>query len=432
MESPSIIKEDLLHYVWKTRQFDLSDLQLVDGRKLEILNFGHQNEDAGPDFSEATIIIDGIKWIGNVEMHTISSMWKRHNHHLDSAYDNVILHVVYEDDCPVIRKDGSIIPTLTLRDRINDSIHNNYSRLISSEGWVPCESMIHQVDSSRVSLWLNQTGISRLERKTGEINALLNQYNNDWEQICFILLCKYMGAKVNTLPMELMARQCDVKILSKNRDHLSGIEAILFGLSGMLQSPYKGEYPQKLITEFKFFQKKYNLNPINPVAWKFSRMRPSNFPTIRIAQIADMMTRSPFIFRRFIEAESIKEVVSLLNARASNYWDNHYRFDVESNIKKKQLSKSWIEMLIINVVAPLLFIYGKSTFNLDLCDKAISFMEDLPAEKNAIINKWQSLGVEVKNALQSQGSLQLKQEYCSSHQCLSCSIGNQLIKGNRK
>ena len=428
MESPSIIREDFLHYVWKTKQFDLSRMLLVDGRKVKILKFGNHNQDAGPDFSEGLIKIDGISWAGNIEIHVQSSQWKAHGHQNDPAYDNVILHVVLEDDKSVKRADGSLIPTLELKDLINPTLYKNYSRLMSSSGWIPCENMIQKVDPYKVSLWLNKVGIERLERKTNEVEALLSRVNNDWERLCFIMISRYMGSKVNTLPMELMALQCDPKILAKNRNSVETIEAILFGISGLLNSAYEDEYPNKLKQEFSFYKKKYNLKSINPVAWKFSKMRPSNFPTIRISQLADLIHRNPFMLRSFIDAEDIHQLKYILSCEASSYWDNHYRFDKTSKQLKKKLSNSWIEMLIINVVAPLMFIYGNHIGDQNIKDKAISFIESIPSEKNSIISKWKDLGIGCKNALQSQGGLRLKQIYCQDSRCLECSIGNDLIK----
>lgn len=428
MESPSIIRENFLHYVWKTKQFDLSRMVLVDGRKVKILRFGNHNYDAGPDFSEGLIEIEGVRWAGNIEIHVHSSQWNSHGHQKDPAYDNVILHVVLEDDAPVKRADGTLIPTLEIKDLINPTLFMNYSRLMSAYGWIPCENMIQKVDPFKVSLWLNKVGIERLERKTGEVEELLSRVNYDWESLCFILISRYMGSKVNTLPMELMALQCDLKILAKNRDRIETIEAILFGISGLLNSTYEEEYPLKLKREFSFLKKKYNLKSINPVAWKFSKMRPSNFPTIRIAQLAHIIHKNHNLFRSFIDAEDIHQLKGLLSCEASHYWDNHYRFNKSSKQLKKKLSNSWIEMLIINVVAPLMFIYGNHIGDQNIKDKAISFIESIPPEKNTIINKWKDLGIGCNNALQSQGGLRLKQVYCQDSRCLECSIGNDLMK----
>ncbi len=429
MDSPSIIKEDFLHYVWKTRQFKLTDLKLVDGRSCSILNFGNHNMDAGPDFSEGIIEIEGIQWAGNIEIHVVSSLWNQHGHQDDPAYDNVILHVVLDDDLPVKRKDGTLIPTLELNDLIHPTLFNNYARLLSSAGWIPCHNLIHKIDPGKASLWINKVGIERLERKTSEIEKILSQVNQDWEQLCFIMLSRYLGAKVNILPMELIARQCSNTILAKNRDNITTIESILFGLSGLLASEYDDEYPKILRKEFNFYKKKYNLKPINPVAWKFSKMRPSNFPTIRISQLAGIIYNNHNLFRSLVESDDSMQIRSYLNSAASEYWDNHYRFDKLSNRKyKKRLSNSWIDMLIINVITPLLFTYGNHIGDQDLKDRAISFLESIQAEKNSIINRWTELGINCNNALQSQGALRLKQVYCRNYRCLSCSIGNELIK----
>ena len=428
MESPSVIKEALIHYVWKTRQFDHNDLTLTDGRKLSIHDYGSQNSDAGPDFSNGKISIENIQWAGNIEMHSASSMWIKHGHGDDPAYNNVVLHVVYEDDLPVKRKEGSRIPTLELKGRINHKIKENYARLISGSTWIPCEKLIHQVDAFKVKLWIEKVAIERLERKTSHIYQLLEQCNDDWEQACFVLLSRYLGSRVNVLPMELMSKQCDVKILYKNSDNLNTIEAILFGISGLLNSPYKDEYPNTLKNEFEFYRRKYLLKNINPVSWKFARMRPFNFPTLRIAQLSSLLHNKRFLFRSFVEAEDTAAIKPLLQAKASEYWDTHYRFDEESKMQEKRLGNTMIDLIIINVIAPLIFVYGQYLSDEKLKEKALNFLEQVPAESNNITRKWVKLGLQNENALSSQSLIQLKQEYCDLKRCLECSIGNELIR----
>ena len=428
MDSPSIIMEAFLHYVWKTRQFDHHDLFLTDGRKLKIQDYGHHNHDAGPDFSNARITLDNILWAGNIEMHTVSSMWNKHKHNMDPAYDNVILHVVHENDMDIFRKSGDIIPTLELKNRINPKISSNYHKLLDDSNWIPCEKLIHNVDAFRIKLWLEKIAIERLERKTGTISELLDQTSNDWEQTCFVLLSRYLGAKVNVLPMELLAKNIDIKLLYKNSDNKRALEAILFGVSGLLNSSFKDDYPNLLKTEFEFYKKKYGLNTLNPVGWKFARMRPSNFPTLRIAQLAALLFNRRFLFRAFIEAQNIKDIYKLLGAKSYEYWDTHYRFDEESKMREKKLGNMSMNLIVINVIVPLMFVYGQHLSDESIKDKALKFLQDIPAELNSITKKWMSLEIPNENALYSQSLIQLKHEYCENKRCLECAIGNEIIR----
>ncbi len=428
MDSFSIVKEDLLQYVWRTKQLSLDELFTTDGEKVDIFHFGYLNSHAGPDFSQAKIKINDTLWVGNVEMHVLSSMWNTHGHNNDPAYDNVILHVVYEEDKEICRKDRSKIPCIELKDRILPKIKSNYGKLLQNDYWVPCEKLINLVPQEKIQFWWHHLLVDRLERKTNDIKDILAINRGDWEETTFVLISKYLGGKVNSLPMELLARSIPVTTLYKNRNNLLTVEALLFGQSGMIQSAFKDEYPSKLKKEYSFYQKKYSLQPINPVAWKFGKMRPANFPTIRIAQLADLLYQQEFLFRKIIEAHDGLTIKSIFAAEASFYWNNHYRFDKESKSRVKKLGDGFIDMLSINVVAPLLFTYGMMTGEEKYKNKALHLLQEIPPEKNNIISRWKSLSVTPKNAYDSQSLIQLKQQFCRHQKCLHCAIGNHIMK----
>jgi len=422
-----IIREDLLYYLWKMKSFDINDLKTTDGQLIEIIDFGHQNYDAGPDFAEGKIKIGDTVWAGNVEMHVYSSDWERHSHDLDIAYDNVILHVVYEHDQEVHTTTEQLIPCLELKDRIPQNIKHNYARLISNDSWIPCEKQITQVPKHTITFWLQRLVAERLEDKTNYCKMILDAQLNDWEETMYIMLMRYMGARVNIEPFETLAKNLPLSVVRKNRDDLTKIEALLYGQAGMLQANWPDEYFLELQKEYKFLAKKYDLTHINPVSWKFARMRPAGFPTIRLAQVAQILYSSEHLFSKILEAEDLAKVRQLFDATPSEYWEDHYRFGQESIIREKNIGQSLLDLLIINVVSPMLFLYGKSTGNYEYCDRAVSHLEGLKAEKNKIISGYKSLGIKAQNAAESQALLQLKKNYCDKKNCLSCNIGSKLI-----
>ena len=423
-----IIKEDLLYYLWKTKSFDMLDLMTEDGHPIEIIEFGNQNYDAGPDFSNGKVKIGDTIWAGNIEMHVYSSDWERHNHDLDKAYDNVILHVVYEHDREVHTTTEQFIPCLEMKKRIPQRIKQNYAKLISNNSWIPCESQLPSVAEHTVTFWLQRLVAERLESKTKYLKTILDQTNTDWEETLYICLMRYMGARVNMEPFESLAKNLPLSIIHKNKDDLHKIEALLYGQAGMLVANHEGDtYHDSLKSEYKFLAKKYALNHIPIVSWKFARMRPAGFPTVRIAQLAQILYNSEHLFSQIITAKNTKEVMDLFRATPSEYWEDHYRFGTDSIYKEKSVGQGFIELIIINVVSPILFLYGKSIGDEQYCDRAIEHLETIKSEKNKVVTNYKKLGVKVNSAADSQGLLQLKKVYCDQKLCLSCSIGNKLI-----
>ncbi|MGB4959749.1 MAG: DUF2851 family protein [Saprospiraceae bacterium] len=424
----SPIKEDFLYYLWRTKRIGSQSWTTTDGREVEIVDFGTLNEDAGPDFFNAKVLIDGTVWAGNVEMHVFSSDWKQHQHHHNSAYDNVILHVVYEDDAPVQTKDGlRAIPALELKGKIPKIYLTNYLQLVQSNDAIPCQNMIAKVDQAKIGLWKYTLAIERLHAKSQNVAEILSGTGTDWEETLYIMISKYFGSKVNTIPFERLAKSLPLSILQKNKDKPVTIEALIFGQAGMLLADYKEPYFEQLKEEYSFQQKKYRLKHIDPISWKFSKLRPMNFPTVRLAQLASLLSTSISLFSKIKECEKTSEIKALFTCQTNSYWDTHYRFGTTSAMLAKNFGTDYIDLILINVVSPILYHYGKTTDDATYIDRAIAILESTKGENNAIIKLWKSLGIPTKTAFDTQALIHLKNNYCKEYQCLSCKIGHDIM-----
>jgi hypothetical protein len=425
------MKEDLLHYIWRTRKFSHGNLRTTEGVPLHIKAIGEYNLDAGPDFSNARVRIGDMLWAGNVEMHLKASDWYQHRHENDQAYDNVILHVVFDEDRVVFRKNGERIPCLELKKHIPAKIASSYQRLQHSENWIPCQQQLHQVRDLTKNLCLDRVLVERLESKTSEISRILKLNINNWEEAFYQCLARSFGSKVNAAPFEQLAKSLPMRLLAKHKDNLLQLEALLFGQAGMLTPELKDDYPVRLRQAYEHLQLKYGLRPILPESWKFLRMRPANFPTLRIAQFAMLIHQSNHLFSKILAAKNHKEIEHMFALKIANYWRDHYVFDKPSIRRQKSLGKSTIHLLIINTIAPFLFHYGKTKDLLKLQEKALALLEQVPPEKNSIIKRWQELGMQIDSAYQTQALLQLKKNYCDRKDCLNCSIGHEIVtRGN--
>lgn len=422
------MKEDFLHYIWRTRQFDHTNLKTSEGQSISIIQTGIHNHDAGPDFSDARIRIEDMLWAGNVEIHIKASEWYQHQHHQDSAYNNVILHVVLEEDKRVLRANGRSVPCLELKKRIPFRIIQNYRKLKSGNLWIPCQNQISRVSSISKNLWLDRLLVERLENKTRDMIALLKKNNYDWEYSFYYFLARGFGLKVNAEPFEQLARSLPLNILARHRNSLFQLEALLFGQAGMLEKTFVDEYPQRLRKEYGFLKKKYQLQPINAGCWKFLRMRPANFPSIRIAQFAMLIYQSNHLFSKTLAAKNIKELENMFEVKISNYWQTHYLFDKPSIKRNKTLGKMSIDLLIINIIVPFLFLYGKLKVNPKVQESALDLLDSIKPERNAIIDQWKKLGFYPISAYQTQALIQLKNYYCDKKKCLSCSIGHEILR----
>lgn len=419
------MKEELLHAIWKLKRFSHNRLKTTRNEKIKIVDYGHHNFNAGPDFLNATIKIGKTTWVGHVEIHIKSTDWNKHKHQFDPNYNNVILHVVYEDDGGIISESGSTIPTLALKNRIDLSLLNRYHKFLINPDWVPCVKNIHQVDELKKTIYLQRLLIERLENKSEVISQYLKMTNNDWEYVCYKLLLKYLGLKVNQGAFEQLSIAAPYKLLSKNNQTLNRCEALLFGQAGMLNS--NDEYLSSLNKEYLFLKTKHKLVPMGGLEWRFARMRPSNFPSIRIAQLANIYYKNPKMFRNIIENPSIKSMLNLLSVSTSSYWDTHYVPGKTSKYSKKMLGKQTAYSIIINAFVPLLFSYGKIKMIEKLKQIALEIYTQLPSEKNVIIDNWKKLGFNAGSAAETQALIQLKMQYCDRIKCLQCQIGQDIL-----
>jgi hypothetical protein len=419
--------EAFLHHVWKLKLFNFKNLKTTDGESLEIIKTGLHNKDSGPDFFNAQLRIAGTLWAGNVEIHLKSSDWKIHAHEKDDAYDTVILHAVYELDEPVKRKDGSVIPTLELKGKFDHRLWKNYDELLESTHWIPCRQHIRTVGQFTLSNWLDRLLAERLERKTEAILVALRLNKNNWEETFYHHLAANFGFRLNALPFEMLAKSLPLAYLAKHKNHLNQVEAMLFGQAGMLEKEFIDEYPTELSKEYSFLKKKFGLVSIPLHQWKFLRLRPVNFPTIRIAQFAQLVHHSSHLFSKILDCERMHEMESYFGVNASAYWQAHYIFDKFSRLQVKHIGSSSVQNILVNTVVPFLFAYGKIRHSEMHQQRALEFLDQLPSERNSIISKWQELGIESSSAYRSQALLQLKNVYCAEKKCLTCSIGNKII-----
>ena len=422
--------EDFLHYVWKFRLFDRVNLQTNDGEELEVLSAGLHNSDSGPDFQNARIRIGNTVWAGNVEVHLSSSDWQKHGHTTDNAYDNVTLHVVYRDDEPLVLANGRRVPTLELQNRIPADLYNRYHTLIfGNQTIIPCEASIGSVDDITMYNWLTRVLVERLEKRSAAVFAALNKNRGDWEETFYQFLAANFGFKTNSLPFELLAKSLPQNILAKHKNNPLQIEALLFGQAGFLNSDMVDEYPQKLKKEYEFLQKKYQLTPVENHLWKFMRLRPQNFPTIRLAQFAALVVRSNHLFSKLLEIKDVKGLRDMFTEiKVNPYWENHYRFDAESAPSTKNLGQASIDILLLNTLALFLFSYGKHNQIQHFINRSLQLLEYLPAENNKIVADFTTLGVKIKTAFESQALLELKNNYCNYKKCLHCGVGNKILK----
>lgn len=418
--------EDFLHYIWQHQLLNKENLFSVNNERIELISPGTHNTDAGPDFSNSRIKINDTIWAGNIEIHTDSANWKAHKHHTDKAYNNVILHVVSKYTQPAFNANGNEIPTFELI--ISDDIKGNYQKLKASTAAIPCSPELNIVNSFTLKMWLDRLCIERLEDKTEIIKTLLKQNNNNWEESFYLILAKSFGFKTNALPFEMLARLTPFKLIEKYSSKLHQLESLLFGQAGFLEVETNDTYSEALSKEYRYLSKIHKLKPIEKHLWKFLRLRPSNFPIIRIAQFAALINNSSRLFSKILDAKDIKTLQKLLSCKVSDYWKTHYTFGKTSNFQDKKIGITAINGLLINTIIPFLFIYGKERGLDEVCARAINFLELLPNEKNSIITKWIDNKVIATNAAQSQALIQLYNNYCTEKNCLYCQIGNSIIQ----
>jgi hypothetical protein len=384
---------------------------------------------AGPDFFNAQMVIGNQKWAGNVEIHLKSSDWYLHHHERDAAYDSVILHVVWEHDAAIFRKDNSEIPVLELKNYVSSETLARYEPLMLPKSWIFCENQLASLDSFVLKNWQERLFFERLERKSKAIEELLVQTNQDWEAVLFCMLAKNFGLNINGDSFLQIALSIPFSVIRKESYAIEHIESLLFGQSGLLLEDKEDLYFKQLQSNFEYQQHKYQIEKaqVNPL--QFFKHRPDNFPTLRLSQLANLYHKQPYLFSSLMALTSIKDIYDLFSISVSNYWETHYQFDKVSPKKKKMLSKSFIDLLIINTLIPLRFLYAKSQGK-EVSEELISLLNQVAPEKNAIMDKFKSFSVVVSDAFESQALLELKNEYCNKFKCMECAIGISVLKSN--
>ncbi|MFV8268338.1 DUF2851 family protein [Flavobacterium sp. GT2N3] len=421
------MKEDFLHYLWKFKKFDILNLKTVNNENVTIVTVGQYLELAGPDFFNAQIVIGIQKWAGNVEIHLKSSDWYVHHHEQDAGYENVILHVVWEHDGAVFRSDNSEIPVLELKKYVDKATVENYQSLMAPKSWIFCEKQLKDLDAFTLQNWQERLFFERLERKSQPIFDLLEKTNQDWEGVLFCLLAKNFGLNTNGELFYKMARSIPFSIIRKECFVAENLEALIFGAAGLLDSEKEDNYFKDLKFRYFYLLHKYQMEKtcLEPV--QFFKHRPDNFPTVRLSQLANLYYCHQNLFSKISSLNSLKSTYELFQITASEYWQNHYQFDKESPKKKKPLSKSFIDLIVINTIIPIQFAFAKS-HGKEISEDLIRLLNEVAPEKNAIIDKFNSFGIVSKSAFETQSLLQLKNEYCNKSKCLECSVGIELLK----
>lgn len=421
------MKEDFLHYLWQNQKFDFTQLQTSQGDSIQILNKGIYTQLSGPDFFNAQIIIGTQKWAGNIEIHCKSSDWYLHNHQLDTNYDNTILHVVWEHDAEVFRRDNSEIPVLVIKQYVDFRLIAQYQKLKSQKTWINCENEIRYVESFVLDNWKERLYLERLEKKSVFILEQLRKSNNDWEEAFFCSLAKNFGLNINGNTFFQIAKTIPFSVVRKESFDVTYLEALFFGKGNLIPQNPEDNYAKDLKSLFDYITIKYQLKESIFEPLQFYKLRPDNFPTIRLAQLAMLYHKQKNLFSNIIEAKNALEVYKLFDVSVSEYWINHYNFDKPTKEKEKRLSKSFIDLIIINTILPFKFTYHLS-LGKENTEEIVSFAEAIPSEKNAILDKFEYFGIVPQNAFDSQSLLQLKNEYCLKNKCLNCAIGLNLLK----
>ena len=423
------IPEEYIDYLWQYQLFDTTRLVTTEGDAIEVVSKGIPNNDAGPDFSNARVRIGDTEWAGSVEIHYKASDWYAHRHEEDPAYENVILHVVIHNDRPVINRGGVQISTLTLGPYLDQDHFKNYQRFIAAKSWVACEAAAKRVDIFKWTKHKERLAFERLEQKVSGILEVLDMMNGDWEKVVLLLLARSFGAKVNALPFEDLIQRTPFSVIKKHANDPFQLEALLLGQAGFLAGDelLPDGYTVRLLSEYSFLKNKYDLKPMRKVSWKNARIRPSSAPQIRIVQFAHLCHSINSLTSLMLNANS-QELNQLFAIRLEGYWSEHIGLGRSAAKRKRAVGQSLIDRIIINVVGPVRFAYGRFSDTQSFRESALSLLEATTPEDNQIIRKWKTIGVDSGNALESQALLQLKRHHCDQKKCLSCSIGQELLR----
>lgn len=432
--------EQLLHYVWKHKLFPLVELKTTDGKPVEVIDPGLHNHNSGPDFFNAKVKISQTLWVGNVEIHDKSSDWFLHGHDKDQAYDNVVLHVTGKPDVEVMNTAGQYIPQMVLE--VPSTIRENYEELLRTDQYPPCYQIIPDLTTLNIHAWMAALQTERLEQKTEAIIRRVKRMNGSWENAYFLTLARNYGFGINGDTFEEWATHIPFSAIAHHRDKLFQIEAVFMGQAGLLdinaiperyqQEALNEGYYAKLRNEYLYLAHKFSLCPMDYKRWKFLRLRPQNFPHIRLSQLANLYYERKTGLSQLVECKDLFSLQSLLSTKVTPYWETHYTFGSISDLNEKNLSPFSMNLLMINTCIPMLFAYGRHSAKEALCNRAFDFLEQLKAENNYIIRLWKECGLTVKNAGDSQALIQLKKEYCDKKECLRCRIGYEYLKKSKK
>lgn len=418
----TIMKEEFIYYLWENRLLS-NDLVTVDGEEVNIISVGIRNHDSGPDYLDTRIKIGDTLWVGHVEMHVNTSDWFRHGHQDDESYNNVVLHVVYHNDCERLN-----IPTVEIAGKFDENILARYEGFMRSRQWIPCEKTISNVQQFTWLSWLERLVVERLETEVKDVFTCLVENNYDWEETVYQRVMRYLGMKVNNDAFERLAKILPLKILRKHIDNALQVEAMIFGCAGFLEGMFEEPYPVLLQREFKVLKSKFNLSVMPIACWKFLRMRPPNFPTVRLAQTASLIYSCDTLFSKILTINDLKTIRNVFDVKTNDYWDTHFIFGKPSKKMTKTFGTTAVDMLIINAIAPVLFCYGIYHDNEALKEKSLGFLEKMKPEDNLVIRKFEKMGVNVCNAQQSQAVLHLYKCYCKKRKCLNCRVFSALFK----
>jgi Protein of unknown function (DUF2851) len=428
------MKEEFLHYLWKYSLYDQDLLIDNENNRIVVMDPGEYNRDSGPDFFNARILIAGTEWAGNVEIHVKASQFNNHGHNSDPAFDNVILHVVAENDKRVFNSRNEEL--LTVEVKYAPGLYEKYTDLINNPCVIACQNEIGKIDRFLVRNWLHSLLIERLQAKSEAVMKIFGETGNDWDETFYRMLTRYFGFRVNTEPFEMLANALPFKIICKHSDNPFQIEALFFGTAGMLEEGLFKEalsekYYKDLIREYRILSVKYSLQPLHGWIWKFCRLRPVNFPTVRISQLSAMLSVAGGLFSRTLEAADIRHLKELFGVSASSYWDDHYVFGKKSKMISKSTGNQATDIFLINAVIPIIFTYGRFHDNVDVCEKALTLLDNIDPETNSVTRDWKSVDIVGESAFYTQALLQLTDEYCRKRRCLECRIGCKIISSGK-
>lgn len=420
--------ESFLHYLWKMKLLDAQQMKTTEGETISILKPGEYNTDAGPDFINAKIKIGNTTWAGNIEIHVRANEWNQHKHQHDAAYENVILHVVHENNAEVKTKNGTVLPVMEVKGLFDKKLFQRYESLQLSKQIIPCSNLILSVKDVTINTWLQRVLIERLEEKTKTASEFLDKNKGDWEQTFYHLLARAFGTRLNVDAFLLTAKALPLQVLAKNKKNKLILESLFLGCAGWLNDSFEDEYMKQLKSEFLYQQKKYTLTPVEKHYWKLLRIRPASFPTVRLVQLAGLVHQSSHLFSQILETTKISDLKKLFYADCNTYWETHYLPDKKVKKHSTSLSKSFIDLLLINTVIPIVFLYGKQKGDESIQLKALNWLDEIPSENNFIINDWNKIGIKSKSAFDSQALIQLRKFYCDRKACLNCAIGHSILK----